>query len=337
MSGHDFAAAAENRRPLLRGKAMTKESTIKPFEKGDIFAGATVLNDPEDDHAGDGRIIQYDADLNEKGVLWTEGTTHLVGGLKFDQDGTLWAHDGQNFLVVRVGPDGKQLPKIDFPVRALSSVNFLSDGNVLFGEHVVGSEVKLPPGRELGTKIPFMPGTEKFGEGNLIKCSRDGELIKEFETETTGGMGGFLGVTGSTLAPDGKTVVYMSELGNRLMRYDIEADKQLPDLKTYTPESGDMAMCAVYNPDGKLYYITANFRAGFKLQQLEEDGTVAQEWDMPGPGWAAMAPSIDPNYVLLGNFFSGTVAKFNLQSGEMEAKAETGVERALAGLAQYPG
>ena len=31
---------------------MTKESNLKPFEKGDVFVGATLLNNPEDDHAG---------------------------------------------------------------------------------------------------------------------------------------------------------------------------------------------------------------------------------------------------------------------------------------------
>ena len=42
---------------------MAKESDIKPFEKGDVLVGATLLNDPDDDHAGDGRIIQYDNNL----------------------------------------------------------------------------------------------------------------------------------------------------------------------------------------------------------------------------------------------------------------------------------
>ena len=72
---------------------MTQESTIKPFAKGDILVGCTLLNNPDDDHAGPGRIIQYDANFNEKGVLWTKGTTHLVGGLKFGPDGNLWAFD----------------------------------------------------------------------------------------------------------------------------------------------------------------------------------------------------------------------------------------------------
>ena len=62
---------------------MANVSTIKPFAKGDILVGVTLLNRADDDHAGDGRIIQYDSDLNEKGVLWTSGTSHLIAGLRF--------------------------------------------------------------------------------------------------------------------------------------------------------------------------------------------------------------------------------------------------------------
>ena len=43
-------------------KENLKESTMKPFEDGDIFLGCTYLNDEVDDHKGDGRILQY----NEK-------------------------------------------------------------------------------------------------------------------------------------------------------------------------------------------------------------------------------------------------------------------------------
>ena len=53
-------------------------STLKPFAPGDVLVGATLLNNPQDDHAGHGRIIQLDAELKEKGVLWLTGTTHLV-------------------------------------------------------------------------------------------------------------------------------------------------------------------------------------------------------------------------------------------------------------------
>ena len=67
--------------------ANNKINTMQPFEVGDIFLGLTVLNDPDDDHAGDGRIVQYGKDLQKKGELWTEGGVHYVGGLEFDSNG----------------------------------------------------------------------------------------------------------------------------------------------------------------------------------------------------------------------------------------------------------
>jgi len=314
---------------------MTSESTLQPFAKGDIFVGATVLNNPDDDHAGDGRIIQYDSELNEKGVLWTKGTTHLVGGLKFAPDGNLWAFDSHAYVVMRITPEGERLPDVKFADKSFSNVNFAPNGNVYLGEHLVGNEIKLPPDRPLGTTLTRMPGTDRFGDGHVFEFTQDGELVREFNTESHGGMPGFLGVTSATLAADGKTLIYMSELGNRLFRYDVQAGEQLPDLITYTPESGDMAMTACYQSDGSLLYIKANFRAGFFLEELDGDGNAVREWATQGPGWAALGCSREPGKALIGNFFTGTVAKMDLDSGEIVASAETDVKRSLAGIAQY--
>ena len=311
---------------------MTKESTMQPFAKGDIFAGATLLNNPEDDHAGDGRIIQYDADLNEKGVLWTEGTTHLVGGLKFGPDGNLWAFDSNAHSVLRISPEGKQLPEVKFADRSFSNCNFAPDGTVIMGEHLVGSESKFP----LGTELAKVPGADVFGYGHVWRFSLDGEKIAEYETETSGGMAGFLGVTTTSLAADGKTLLYSSETGPRVMRYDLEADQQLPDYLTFGPQEG-MVLVQMYRPDGSVLMIKAVSRTDFVLQHLTADGEVLKEWALPAPGWATLAPSLDDNVMLIGNFFSGGIAKFNLDTGEMSDETNIGVERSLAGIVQYEG
>jgi hypothetical protein len=316
---------------------MTKESTIQPFAKGDILVGATVLNNADDDHAGDGRIIQYDSDLNEKGVLWVDGTTHLVGGLKFSPDNkTLWAFDSHSYAVINIDTNGKQLPAKDFPKRSFSNVNFLPDGDVVLGEHLVGAEVRLPPDRPLGTTLPRLK-SGKFGDGHAFRCTTDGKLVKEYDTETHGGMPGFLGICTSTMAADDKTYIYLSELGTRVFQYDLEADKQLDDLVTYEAESSNMAMCIGHQPDGQLLHIKANFREGFFLQKLANDGSVQEEFALPGPGWAALGNSTEAGIALLGNFFTGAVAKFDLSTGEIVAQAETGAARALAGIAQFAG
>ncbi len=316
---------------------MANVSTMKPFAKGDIFAGATLLNRQDDDHAGDGRIIQYDSNLNEKGVLWTAGTTHLVGGLNFGPDGTLWAFDSNSFTVIRVSRDGKQLPKIHFADRAFSNINFAADGTVYLGDHLVGNTVRTRPGTALGTTLPKMPGTDRFGDGHLFHFTQDGKLLKEYATPVHGGVVGFLGLTGAALRADGKTMIYLSELSDSVRVYDLVNDKSLPNLVTYAPDSGTMAMSIMYAADRRLLHIRASRKDGFCLDQLSEAGEVIRSYPLPGQGWAGMGTSIEQDIVLLGNFFTGQVAKFSLASGEIVARTETGVQRSLAGLAQFGG
>jgi hypothetical protein len=321
---------------------MTKESTIQPFEKGDILAGCTVLNNPDDDHAGDGRIIQYDADLNEKGVLWTEGTTHLVGGLTFGPDGNLWAFDSNAYAVLRISPQGKQLPEIKFADRSFSHCNFAPDGTVLMGEHLFGDGSNYPswgPGGsvdKVGTALAKIPGEDIFGRGHIFRFTMEGELLKEYQNEAHGGMMGFLGCTTASLSPDGKIMLYSSETGPRVMQYDLESDKQLPDFQTFGPREG-MVLVARYQPDGTILMLKAVTREDFVLQQLSAEAEVLRTYELPSAGWAIISPSIEENTVLLGNFFSGTIAKFDLNSGEITAQTDAGVQRSLAGIAQYPG
>lgn len=312
---------------------MTRESTLKPFARGDIFAGATLLNDPEDDHAGPGRIIQYDSDFNEKGVLWTDGTTHLVGGLKFGPDGNLWAFDSNAHCVLRISPDGQQLPNIHFADRSFSNCNFAPDGTVLMGEHLVGSESRFP----LGTTLARVPDGDVFGYGHVWRFTLDGEKVAEYDTATSGGMTGFLGCTTSSLAADGKTLVYSSETGPTVFQYDVEADQQLPNLVHFTPESRQMVLVATHRPDGTLLMIKAVSREEFVMVQLSATGEELRTYELPGPGWAIISPSLDDGVVLLGNFFNGTVAKYDLGEGHVIAQTDVGVQRSLAGIAQYAG
>ena len=317
---------------------MTNASTIQTLAPGDILAGCTLLNNDEDDHAGDGRIIQFDADLNEKGVLWLDNTTHLVGGLKFAPDGSLWAFDSNSFTVLRFDSDMKPAAVPDLPSRPFSNINFLSDGSILLGEHMVGDTIKLPPERPLGTTLAKMPGTDRFGDGHIYRFSIDGELLKDYASDTHGGMPGFLGVTSTTVSPDENTVVYVSETGPRVMRYDIEHDQQLPDLVTYPPESKNMVITTLYLSDGRLLVVRANFETGFVLEEMNDQGEAVRSWELPaGPGWATLAECTSGKELLIGNFFTGKIIKMDLESGEVLAEAETGVARSLAGIAQYPG
>ncbi len=308
---------------------MTSESTLKPFSPGDVFVGATLLNDPDDDHAGRGRIIQYDAGLVEKGVLWIDDSTHLVGGLKIDPNGVLWAFDSNAHLVIRVGSDGRRLPDMEFAKRSFSNVNFGPNGHVYLAEHLVGSEIRLP----LKTTLTRMPGSDRMGDGHVFEYTANGELVAEHATDTHGGMGGFLGVTHSTLAPGGGTLVYASETGKRIMRFDLKESRQLPDVLTL-PEEDRRAMCFAvgHTKDGALLHLR-----GSAVEFLSESGERLSELPLPGFGWATMCVSADGQHVLAGNFFTGECARVNLETGAITASANVGVERSLAGITEFPG
>ena len=56
----------------VAGADEARVSTAQPFVEGDIWVAATLMNDPDDDHRGVGRLLQYDADFNLKGELWID-------------------------------------------------------------------------------------------------------------------------------------------------------------------------------------------------------------------------------------------------------------------------
>ena len=181
-----------------------------------------------------------------------------------------------------------------------------------------------------------MPDTQRYGDGNLYKFSSEGDLLETYQTETHGGMPGFLGITASTMDAEESKVVYISELGNRIFQYDIINNQQMDDLITYEADSGNMVIAISYAPNGDFYSIKANFGSGFALCKHDlESGEIIDEKILPGPGWASLCLSSDGQHAFLGNFFNGQIGKFSIESGEIIASAETSVERSLAGLAEF--
>ncbi len=305
-----------------------QESTIQPFATGDVFVGATLLNNPDDDHAGIGRILQYDADLNEKGVLWVQGTTHLVYGLTFGPDGTLWAFDPWQWLVIRVDTNGEQLPNKCFAERAFSMVHFAPDGTLYFTESLDGDNQPKP----LTTRHKPLPGhTTKLGDGDIYRFSSEGELLQVFDPEVHGGMSGSMAVTHSVMSSDNKRIIYVSETGPRLMQYDIIADRQLPDLRRYAENQGEKHFDLVLAPDRTLLVCMGN-----RVDALSEDGDERRSYPLPGVGWSIIASALEARYAYVGNWFSGEVIKLDVVSGESITTTSI-AEKCMAGIAQYIG
>lgn len=308
---------------------------IQSAVTGDILVAATQLNNSADDHAGEGRILHFDTQLQLKAEITLPHTTHLVGGLKFDPSGVLWAFDSQEFVILNLHHDGRIERRDEFGARPYSHAHFLSDGSVLLAEHVVGDHIKPEIATRMHTELPFMPGTQRFGDGHVWHFAADGRLIKEYATATHGGMGGFLGVTMSAVSADEKTLVYCSETGSRLMRYDLANDTQLPDLQSFAPPfppgPPPMFFAMQYGTQGELWVL----RGGSVHRVDPVSGDTLGEAPLEGFGWALIELAAGPGTeAWVSNFFTGEVAKIDLQTGAKLASVQTGAAKAVAGLAE---
>jgi hypothetical protein len=312
---------------------MLLTSTMKPFEVGDIFLGCTYLNNPDDDHMGDGRILQFDKDWRPKGTLYTEGTRYFIVGCKVGPDGTLWAFDCHDHIVLQISPEGKQVNTWDCG-RSFGSVNWDEDGNLLFGEYFIGSEIWQ------GTSAKLLDdGT--LGAGNLYKYSPELELIESYEVDNSPEFTNFKGVTHSTLHPSGDFITYTTETARRLMRYDLRNKQQMDDLDNYLDadpyDRTDKRwfIAPAYIPDGRLLCTVAD---GMRI--YDEQGGVIKDIPLPGYGWAQVAPDVDNRYALAANVWTGAAARIDLDTGKITESIDVGFtapHRSLAGLAVYAG
>jgi hypothetical protein len=330
---------------------MERINTIQPFVKGDVFVGCTWLNNPDDDHRGYGRIIQYDEDLNEKGVLWLDHSKYFIVGNKFGPDGVLWAFDCHDHQVLHIGPDGVQKPPHHFADRAFGSVNFTSTGDIYFGEYFIGTKIHQ------GTTAKLIPGTDLLGHGNIHHYDRDWNFVEELEVDTAKELTGFKGVTHSVLHPDEQFITYTAETSKRILRYDICNKQQMPDLATQPGDNiydGNWFIALHYLRDKNLLVTRSDY-----FEIYDEQGQVQGRVDLDRYGWAQITTSPDDRFAYSGNVWTGGVCKVDLAAGKVVAYAETSQadwaierqkqqdagtwegprapRRAVAGIAVYPG
>jgi hypothetical protein len=312
---------------------------MKPFVAGDILIGLTELNDPSDDHAGDGRIVQYSADLTKKGELWTDGGHHLIGGLTFGPDGLLWAFN--DLFILHIDPkSGRQRPlSKNFKPRTYRSVNFAPDGGIWLGEQMLAKDP--PPGIEKRTTIKFsrLPDTGWLGHGRIYKYDRDWNLVREFDVDHCPEPTGFKGVSHSTMHPGGRFITYIAETGKRIMRFDVVAERQMPDLVKYPGDDirdGNWVTAVRYLPDGRLLASRST-----TMDLIGEDGKILREYRLDDSrGWAAIALCRDGRHVLLANNWTGIFGRYDLENGEFIGTVDTGFKaprRSLAGIAEFAG
>jgi hypothetical protein len=328
--GPGAAAARPGARASPPAPAPTTASSPVPFLPGDVVAGCTLLNDPKDDHRGRGRLLHFDAQLKLKHTLWLDDTTHIVQGTRFGPDRSLWAFDTFAYKIVRIAPDGRRLPNFaSAPARGFANVCFAPDGRFFLGENYIGEKSRVP----LRTTLPFMPGTRRFGDGHLFEFSPQGKLLREHATRVHGGMGGFQALTSAALVPpDARRIVYTSESGPKIFQYDLVERRQLPDLVSFADNQGKFFFDVAFDRAGRLLVVTGRGVDAYDLK-----GRLTRSYPLEGFGWASMSAPVTATHVYVTNFFSGEIAKLDLGSGAVLARAATDGRRSLSGAAEFPG
>jgi len=288
------------------------------FEPGDIFLAATDVDDRNVDlrnHSGPGHILHHDAAWSLRGELRT-GQVGLVIELGFDRrHRELLAADPSAHVVSRFAADGSLLEPLPFMPRArIGSIQFLPDGRFCAGVHSKHGEDPANP------------------QPKLYLCDREAGRVERLEVAIDGGKFRFHAVTHMTLAPDGHTLVYVSETGRRVMCYDLAARKQLDEFLVLTPDDPRGTYGLACTPDGRVLMATGNGAAMFGA-----DGSLLQSYDIPERrGWSRLQLSQDPSRFWLSNFFEGILQQRDVETGALIREHDIGRKFSLCGLAEVP-
>lgn len=293
-------------------------SGLQPFAPGDIFVTGSTLDPSARFPTGLGHVLQFDAAWHPGGRFET-GHTGLISALALDRSGTLHALDPQARKITSIGVDGAPVATFaKLPERAYGSMLVLDEGDFLIGEHMVGA----------------IPGFS--GDGKVYRVAADGTVLATYDTETNGGMGGFLGVTHMALSADGRTLFHTSETGARVYAHDLVSDRRLGAIYT-RQDPPPLVFGLTMLGDGQLL-----LACGSELRRIDPaTGTAAPVALPEGRGWAVPiassgAGSSGSERLRVLDFFGGRVATIDAASGAVAELRELGLAKCLTGLAQVP-
>lgn len=289
-----------------------------PFAAGDILIAATDLDDSKIDFRnlkGQGRILHFDANFNPKSVLWT-GHEGLVVNLAVDPTtGILYSSDPTGRHMVPFAPDGERLPDVDFlPNRPYGALFFLPDGYGYVGVH------------------SFRGGDpdDAVGAAKLLAFSPRTRTMRALHMEVDGGHTGWMGVNYVALAADGRTLHYASEGGRRILRYDIEAERQLSDYLVFAEEDEDRTFGFGFLPDGGLVMVT-----GTSLLIRDAAGKDVLRERLGDKGWTRAILARDGKSLFVINFLEGRLQRRRISDGATLFEYDVGRKCSMCGLVEY--
>ena len=169
-----------------------------------------------------------------------------------------------------------------------------------------------------------LPGLDLVGYANIHKFNADLELVDVFDVAYSPEFHQFKGVTHTTMHPSKQYITYTTEIGKKVMRYDIVNREQMDDLVILPGDLTDqvVAIAVNYLPDGRLLHSRGDY-----IEILDEEGIVIQTLDLKehgGWGIAQVTPSSDGVHFFTANIFSGIMLKVRLDDGEVVGSIDTG-------------
>lgn len=287
---------------------------------GDVIVAANDTEQPADFRSGLkgwGRLLHCDAALNVKGE-WRTGRPGLVIGALVDSAGRMLATSPQLFQLegfdAAMTPCAFALP----PRRRYGNMVFDRQGGVLVGVHS-------------GYGDPDGPAeADQLGEGKLVRFNPDTGAAESFDVEIDGGRGGKHYVSNLSLAADGKTVFYTSEAGRRVMRYDIEARRQLEDFHR-VPEADGASYGVDVDQQGRVLLAT-----GTGVQLMTPEGGLIRRYEASAPtGWTRAAFCVDQSAFFFSNFLDGVLQRRDVETGAVLASLTVGLSASVTTAVEF--
>lgn len=280
---------------------------------GDVIVAVNKTEQPVDFRAGlkgQGRLFHCNADLKIKRQLLT-GRDGLVIGVYLHDTGRLFATSPQLFEVDCFDAHMKPV-EVRLPQKRRYG-NLVSDqkGGVLVGIHS-------------GYGDPEGGYDDALGRGSLIRFDPDTGEARSYDVDVDGGRGGRHYVSSLAVTRDGRIAYYTSEAGKRLLRYDLEAEQQLPDL--YVAGEGESLTYGLdVNSEGQVLLATGDGAVLFG-----QDGEIIRRFsDSLATGWTRASFAHDGRSFFFSNFLEGVLQRRDLETGDVLASLETGLSGAV--------
>ncbi len=296
----------------------TVDGDPQPFAKGDILIAATAIDDSNIDFRnlrGPGRILHFDKEFNRKSVLWTDHDGLVVNLAVDPRTDILYSVDPTGRHVVPFGPDAARLPDVDYlPARPLGALVFTGNGDAYIGVHSARGPVP----------------DDKYGAAKLFRFSTADQSVTAIDVDVDGGHTGWLGVNYMALHPNGRVLYMASEGGHRILRYDLDAAKMLPDYVAYGDQDRDRTFGFAFLDDQNVVMVT-----GADLVIRDEAAQETVRIHLGDKGWTRVIPAHDKKTAFVINFLEGRLQRRRINDGALLFEYNLGRKCSMCGLVEY--